>query len=184
MVFKDFTKCNVLIYDEDGNPLVNARIWEHNDRENYIVVQDWPELKGVDRCRLLIMATPSPYSYMGVIRKKGLDKLINLFEEQVAENRKEQRFKTDLEGGIESLYYDGKAYPLHTKTEVRIVNISKNGMRLTAKENTFGMNDQFSVFVKIGENDKLLLGKVVNVRDTPPDAEYGCLLVRKEGEAH
>jgi len=38
-VQKDFTKCNVLIYDEKDNLLCNVKIWEHNVLGNYIVVQ-------------------------------------------------------------------------------------------------------------------------------------------------
>jgi hypothetical protein len=146
-------------------------------------VQDWPELAGVDHCKLLIFTTPAPYSYRGFITKYNLDKQIKLFEEQLAESRTETRYKTDLRGNIEYLVYEGKSYPLHTKLGVRIVNISKSGLRIQAKENTLNPEDRFQINVKIGENDKLLTGIVVNTRNTPPDyIEYGCRLVSKDGE--
>jgi hypothetical protein len=182
---RDFTKCNVLIYDERNNPLVNVKIWEYNEKESYIVVQDWPELAGVERCKLLILTAPAPYSYIGIVRKRGLDKLIKLYEEHMEENRREIRYKTDLPGSIESLIYNGKSYPLHTMLDVRITDISKGGMRILARDNTLIVDDRFHIHVKIGENDKLLTGKVVNSRDTPPEtSEYGCRLVSKDGEIH
>ena len=180
---KDFIKCNVLIYDEEGNLLVNVKIWEHNKKENYIVVQDWPELAGVERCKLLILTAPAPYAYIGVIHKHGFDRLINLYDEKETENRGESRYKVNLLGTVESLVYDGKIYPLHTMLTVQVINISKNGMRILAKDNTLNVDDRFQINIKIGENDKLLTGKVVNCRNTPPDSsEYGCRLVSKDGE--
>jgi hypothetical protein len=163
--------------------LANVKIWEHDVRENYIVVQDWPEFLGVERCQLLILTSPVPYAYMGMMRKRGFEKLINLYEEHIEENRTETRYKTDLTGNIESLVYDGKSYPLHTVAAVKIINISKNGLRLYAKSYTLNMDDMFYVNIKIGENDKLLAGKVVNFKDVPPEhAEYGCRLVSEVGE--
>jgi hypothetical protein len=179
---KDFKKCNVLIYDEEDKQLANIKIWEHNFNENYIVVQDWPELSGVERCKLLILAAPAPYSYTGTIRKHGFDLIIKLYEEQLAENRRETRYKTDLTGHIESLVYDGKSYPLHTKLDVKIINLGRSGIRMHTKENTLMLNDNFTVRVKIGENDKLLKGKVVNLRNVPPHDEYGCALGSNEGD--
>lgn len=184
-MYKDFTKCNVLIYDEKNNPLVNAKIWEHNETERTIVVQDWPELNGVERCKLLILTAPVPYSYIGMASKRGPDKLIKLFEEQAEEHRREMRYKTDLPGQIESMIYNGKSYPLHTALDVKIIDISKGGMRIYAKDNTLTADDIVQVHVKIGENDKLLAGNVVNSRSAPPDhTEYGCRLVSKDGEQH
>jgi hypothetical protein len=183
MQSRDFTKCNVLIYDQQDNLLCNVKIWEHNAYENYIIIQDWPELAGIDRCKLLILTAPAPFSYIGSIRKYNLDKQIKLYEEHMEESRTEIRYKTDLTGNIDSLVYDGKSYPLHTKLEVRIVNISKSGIRIMAKENTLNSDDRFQINVKIGDNDKLLTGKVVNLRNTTEEyCEYGCRLVSKDGE--
>jgi hypothetical protein len=182
---RDYTKCNVLIYDEKNNLLVNAKIWEHSNDEKYIVVQDWPELSGVERCKLLILTAPSPYSYTGITSKRGTDRLIKLSEEHVEENRREMRYKTDLAGHIESLIYNGKSYPLHTMLDVRIADISKSGMRVRAKDNSLTFDDRFHIHVRIGENDKMLTGKVVNSKTIPPDiCEYGCRLVGKDGEEH
>jgi hypothetical protein len=181
---KDFSKCNVLIYDKDNNQLANVKIWEHNNKENYIIVQDWPELAGVDRCKLLILTAPAPYAYSGVMSKHNIDKIIRLYEEHVEENRREVRYKTDLAGVIESLVYEGKSYPLHTSINVRIINISKSGMRIHARGNTLTADDILNVMVKIGENDKLLTGTVVNFKDYSPEhSEYGCYLVGKDGES-
>jgi hypothetical protein len=180
---RDFAKCNVLIYDENDTLLCNVKIWEHNVLENYIVVQDWPELAGVEQCKLLILTAPAPFSYIGAIRKYNFDKQIKLFEEHMEESRREIRYKTDLQGNIDSLIHDGKCFPLHTKLEVRIINISKSGMRILAKENTLSQDSRFQINVKIGENDKLLTSKIVNSRNTDPEyIEHGCRLVSMDGE--
>jgi hypothetical protein len=174
---KDFSKCNALIYDTKENLLVNAKIWEHDDKDRYIVVQDFPELKGVENCRLLILTSPAPYAYTGVIRKHGLHKLIKMYEEHTEESRKEIRYKMDLPGYIESLIYEGKANPLHTMAEVRIVNISRSGLRMCGRENTINVGDGFVINLKIGENDKSLKGEVMNDRALSPEKhEYGCKL--------
>jgi len=180
---KDFTNCNVLIYDEEDNLLVNAQIWEHDTKERSIVIQDWPELANVKRCKLLVLTAPMPYSYLGTIHKDAFRKLIRLYEENMEENRKEIRYKIDLQGSIESLIYDGKSYPLHTELQVQIVNISKSGMRIYAKDGTLNIGDTFQINISISGNDKLLVGKVVNDRHMPPDhSEYGCKLINLDGE--
>jgi hypothetical protein len=146
-------------------------------------VQDWPELAKVSRCKLLILTSTTPYSYIGVASKRGIDREIRLFEEKEAENREEVRFKTNLSSNIESLVYDDKRHPLHTPVEVKIVNISKNGIRISAKDNTLINDARFQIKIKIGENDKLLTGRVMNVKNVPPDeCEYGCRLVGKDGD--
>jgi hypothetical protein len=107
-----------------------------------------------------------------------MNKYIKLYKEQVEENRREIRYKMDLPGTIESLLFDGKSYPLHTMIDVRVVNISKSGMRIITKESALHAENKFTVHIKIGENDKRLTGEVVNFRDTPPDkTEYGCRLI-------
>jgi len=182
-LYADFTKCNALIYDEEDNLLVNAKIWEHNINEHYIVVQGWPELDGVQQCKLLVLTAPAPFSYKGTIRRHKMDKLITLYEEHMEENREEIRYKTDLPGNIEGLVYDGKIFSLHTMLDVRILNISKSGLRVRAKYNALNVDDRFSIRIKIETNDKLLIAKVVNCGDNPPDqSEYGCRLVSKDGE--
>jgi hypothetical protein len=182
---KDFKKCNVLIYDEADKQLANVKIWEHDTKSNTITVQDWPELSGVERCKLLILTSPVPYSYIGIARKEGLNRLIRLFEEHMEENRHEIRYKTELTGNIEALIYDKKSYPLHTALEIKVINISKSGMRLQAKNNTLTHGDRFALHIRIGENDKLLTGKVANFRDDGnTSSEYGCRLVREGGEQH
>jgi hypothetical protein len=180
---KNFTKCNVLIYDDEDKQLANVKIWEHNSEENYIVIQDWPELHGVERCKLLILTAPAPYAYIGTIRKHGVDLNIKLYEEHIEENRGEVRYKTDLPGNIEYLIYDGKSYPLHTVIGVTIINISKSGMRILAKENTLSAGDRFNVHVQIGKNNKRLTGMVANSKNvTTEHTEYGCRFVSEEGE--
>ena len=180
---KDFTNCNVLIYDEEDNLLINTQIWEHDVVERSIVIQDYPELANIKRCKLLVLTAPMPYSYLGTIHKHSFQKLIRLYEENMEENRKEIRYKIDLQGNIENLVYDKKSYALLTALEVQVVNISKSGMRIYAKDNTLNVGATFQININIGGNDKLLTGKVANSRFMPPDhSEYGCRLINIDGE--
>jgi hypothetical protein len=89
-----------------------------------------------------------------------------------------------LAGSIENLVYDDKSHRLLNPLEVRIVNISKSGLRILARENDLHKENVFQINVKIGENDKLLTGRVANERIVAPGyLEYGCLLGSgKDGE--
>jgi hypothetical protein len=147
-------------------------------------VQDWPELSGIDRCKVLVLASPTPFSYTGTTRKHGAERRIRLFEEKMAENRQETRYKTNIDGYVENLVYDGKEYALHTRVKVRIINISKSGLRVEADDYTFYENTLFNIHLKIGENDKTLTGKVMNTRVMAERAEYGCRLANKDGDTY
>jgi hypothetical protein len=178
----DYSKCNALIYDEEGNLLLNATIRSHNAKENFIVIRDMTDLSFIQQCKLLILTAPVPFSYKGMVRRHDLDLIIKLEEEQQEENRAETRYKTDIPGSIEHLIYNGKNYPLHTKLGVRIVNVSKSGLRVSAKQNTMLNGDRFSVRIQSGNSDKLLTGMIMNSRQSWPNEEYGCRFLGKDGE--
>jgi hypothetical protein len=181
-LLKDFAKCNVLIYDNNGQLLTNAKIWEHNISQNYITVKERLSLVGTVQCNLLILTAPAPYSYKGTIVIHDSTAFIKLSDEHIKENRKETRYKTNLLGTIESLIYDGKSYPLLTALETQILDISRNGLRIFAKNNTLNEGDRFIIKLKLGENDKLLTGMAVNSKPvSQDDIEYGCRLVSKDG---
>jgi hypothetical protein len=58
-------------------------------------------------------------------------------------------------------------------------------MRIYARDNTLHFDDKFQLKLKIGEQDKLLTGRVMNCKVVPPDfTEYGCRLVSMDGELH
>jgi hypothetical protein len=179
-LYKNFTDCNVLIHDEEGNLLADVKIWEHT--VNTITVQTWPELEGVENCKLFIVSKPVPYSYSGVIRKKGFDTIITLYNEKVEEHREEARYDIKSPGYIEGMFYGEKLFPLHTKREINIVNVSKHGMCISDVKNAFNIGDKMRISVQINDNTKMLIAEVVNINPTHTDSfEYGCHLT-KDGE--
>ena len=182
MIQKDFSGCNVLIYRENGDLLTNEKIVEHNKNDRTIVVQDSPALNNVKRCGLLILTEPSPYAYKGTIHKHDmLHKLIGLYQEKEAENRKSDRYKVDLPAKIDSLIINGRTYPKQTPLEVRVVNISKSGIRLRAKPNAVNKGNIFDIRVENGGKDYLrLTAEVINCSEVSPEySEFGCRLTAK-----
>jgi hypothetical protein len=174
-----------LIFNEDGQQLTNTKIWDHNLKENYITVKEVFSLIGVIRCNLLILTAPAPYAYRGIIMIRDSEAFIKLHDEHVTENRRETRYKTNLQGNIESLVYGEKSYPLLKALEAQIIDISKSGLRIFVKDNTMNEGDIFVIRIKLGEGDKFLTATAVNSRLVPPDQiEHGCRLVSKEGDAH
>jgi hypothetical protein len=176
-VDKDFSGCNVLIHNTNGKLLCDVKIWEHN--KNEIVIQDWPELAGVEDCKLLVMSRPSPHSYNGVMRKKGLDRIITLYDEKLEETRIEPRYDTNFFGQIEGLMYGEKIFPMHVKQDIKITSISKHGIRFVAERDAFAKGNMLQISVLIKESKKLLVAQVVNSEVTPEGkSEFGCKLLK------
>jgi len=185
-VRKDFVNCRTLIYDEDGELLANVKILAYDSNENTIKVQNLPALDDKKICELLILTAPKPYLYKGTIHKTSINKsdsgrLIRLYREQEAENRKEPRFSTNILTKIDALIFNNTVYKLHTALTVQLINISKGGMRLRSKYNALAIGNRFPINVKIGDSDTMLTAEVINITDSETDySEFGCHFVDKD----
>jgi hypothetical protein len=171
----DFTGCSILIYDTNGEHLINTKIIRYDRDILRIMVEEPPVLRVGAGCKLLILTDPSPCEYQGRITKEGMNLFIAMYQGQEMEKRASQRYSVSFPAQIENLVCDGRAYPLHTPVEVGLMNISKSGIRFRAPNNTLMDGDRFQMRMKIGEGDKLLIADAIHHvdRDTG-ESEYGC----------
>jgi len=187
---KDFTSCNALIYDEDGQLLATVKILAYDRDENSIEIESEPILDMVKKCDLIILTDPLPYAYKGTIHKPipskaDSSKLIRLYQENRKENRSEARYKINLSTSADSLIFTGEAYHLHTPLDVQVIDISKSGLRLRSKLNAFADGNSFHIQLTVGGSDTRMLVEVINSTDFAPYySEYGCLFVGKDNELH
>jgi len=182
MANKNFTNCNVVIFDDERNLLANERILNYDGREQFIEVPESPGLIIGNLCNVLILTTPSPYMYKGRIRKHINNIVITLFKENTVENRKDPRFKTDFPVIIEPLDGDDKGRHLHAPVEAKVINISSNGIRLHLVSKTaLSIGNRVKVRFTTGEKYPVLIADVVNHTTSSADSfEYGCRLIGKE----
>ena len=179
---KDFLNCNALIYNEAGELLANVIIIEYDKAENLIVVLDTFSSITGKSCDVLIPMAPKPFTYKGRIQTQGNRKIIRLSQEKTTENRKDPRYKVDLPASIEGLIYDGKLFAMQSPLDVRLIDISKDGMKFSSSYNTLVIGHIFRIRLNIGGNDKVLTAEVVFCKDTPPTSEYGCHMVEWNGD--
>lgn len=175
---KDFSECNVIVYDNEKKVLVNVEILEHIADENMIVVENVKELVEGTLCSLLILATPTPYAYDGRIRTYNRRKIIALFNGEAKESRKDIRYMVDLPVHIVSLIHDGKPYPMHKEVSANLVNISRGGIRIRTAFNALSYDDRFQMRLNPEYTGKMLAAEVIHRFDEPPEySEYNCRLL-------
>ena len=172
----DFTGCSVLIYDTDGNHLGSSLIREHDRGERRIQVNLMPdELKANDNCKLLILSSPTPCEFSGIVKKIGGSMSIAMFQGQEKENRASTRYAVNNTALIEALIIDGKAYSLQNPIKVNLINISTTGVRFRAPFYSFEVEDVFSMHMVISNSRKKITAEVINHLDNEPtSSDYGC----------
>ena len=165
-----------MIYDEAGNHLGSTIVTDYNKNALVIEVEEIPPVLGNgERCRLLILSSPSPCEYQGRVTKMGARKTIAMFFGQEKESRGAVRYMLSCPALIENLVYENHAYQLHTPLEIKLINISQSGVRFRAPVYALLDCDRFQMRLKISDNDKLLIADVKNHFDDDFGAsEYGC----------
>jgi hypothetical protein len=177
---RNFTGCTVLIYDESGKQLAATKIWEHETKENAIGIEDFPQLIPDEKYDLFILAYPSPYTCKGKVTVRGFTKYILLFKGKNSEYRKQTRYPVDYEAEITGMIYDDVPYEMLAPVKIRLVNISKGGIRFKGKYNILMTGDYFRFCMRIDNTDKLLVARVVRrVDHGKNESEYSCQLVDK-----
>jgi len=165
-----------LIYDAEGNHLINTSVTSHDKKSLHITLQEYPpRFEPGDICRLLILTSPSPCEYMGRVTRLNLKPVVALYHGSEKENRGSTRYEVNLAAMIENLVYERKAYRLHTPLKVWLINVSKSGMRFRAPTYSLMDGDMFQLRIKIGDGDKLLIAEAVDHIDKDDGtSEYGC----------
>jgi hypothetical protein len=178
---KNFDRCSVLIYNDDGSQLASAVILKHDASYNSIEISDIPELALDGQYDLFILSSPFPYTCRGKVMRSMTGKTIQLYKGKETENRKEKRYQVELQADIECLIYDHVAYKMLKKVPVSITNISKGGLCVKSTPNTMLVGDRFRIRIKIDKNTKLLDAHVINQRGYDTGlSDFGCRLVNKE----
>jgi len=179
---KNFEDCNAVIQGEDDTLLGNVKILEHDTASRIIEVDNILALGSEKLCNVLILTAPLPSAYKGRISKRAGRTYISLFKESSVENRQDVRHKVDLPASIEGFICNGKAYPLHTPVNTRILNISRGGLRMRTVFNALLYGDQFQLRIKSGEMDLPLTARVIRRDDTAQQySEFSCRLINEEG---
>ena len=175
----NFTDHSVFIYDANGNPLVNTIVTDHDRDSKQMQVSDMPnELKVNDDCRLLVLASPTPYEFQGKVKKVGGNKYIAMFQGHEVENRGAARYTVNTSAVVNTFISDGQPYLLHTPVKVVLLNISTTGVRFRAPYYSFQKGDKFKMHMTINNNRKELTAEVVNLIDNEPhSSDYGCRFV-------
>lgn len=174
---RNFIGCAAYVYDTEGVLQTEVKIYDHDSEANIIKVSNSLVLSVNMRCELLILSLPAPFSCSGVVRSTGSDTIITLFKGKERENRRNARYALSCNAKISEYICEGKAYRLHTPITVNLMNISTNGIRIRARYNTLSADDLFNLQLKMGEREKVLTAKVVNLKDNERESsEYGCAL--------
>lgn len=172
----DYTDCSVLIYDSVGKHLCTTVVTDYDKVALRLTAEYTPDILDTGEvCRLLILTAPTPCEYQGRVLREGVTKVIALFQGREKEDRGAVRYKVDYPALIENLICNDRPYALHTPLEVRLINISKRGVRFSAPPNSLSIDDRFQMSIKISDNEKLLIADVVNHLDKDfRTTEYGC----------
>ena len=175
----NYTGCTVLIYNMDGEHLLDTVVTEHNREEQRIQVSSLPEVLHInDICSLLVLTSPSPCEYLGKVKKIGASVFIAMFQGQEKENRTATRYAVNAPALIDTLITEGHPYSLHTPLTIRLINISTGGVRFRAPYYSLADGDVFQMRMVISQNKKKLIAQVVNhVDDEPASSDYGCIFL-------
>jgi len=175
----DFTDYTVLVYDANGNHLVDTVVISHDRNDQQIQLAIMPEeLKVNDNCKLLILSSPIPCEYQGRVKKIGGNFFIAMFYGQEKESRGSTRYSVSTPALIDALIVDGKPYPLQNLIKVVLINVSTNGVRFRAPYYSFEIGDQFQMHFAVSNSTKKLTAVIVNnVDNGTTSSDYGCRFV-------
>jgi len=176
----DFTDCSVYIYDEDGNLITDTVVTSHDRLSRQLQVDVFPEGLNVnDRCKLLILSSPSPCEFKSKVKRVGGNMVLALYQGSEKENRAVKRYTVSTTALINTLYCDGQPYPLQTPVKVAIINISRAGVRFRAPFFSFQIGDMFQMDLIVKQSLKELTAEVINfIDDAPKSSDYGCQFIK------
>jgi len=176
----DFTDQTVLIYDTAGNHIGSSTINNHDRGSQQIQVNVMPDnLKINDNCKLLILSSPIPCEYSGIVKRTGGNLYIAMFKGQERESRGSVRYPVNTPAIIDALIIDNKYHPIQTPVRVSLINISTTGVRFRAPFYSFDKDDIFQMHLTISNSNKRVTAKVINFNDNEPESsDYGCSFIQ------
>ncbi|MCL2168879.1 MAG: PilZ domain-containing protein [Defluviitaleaceae bacterium] len=177
-----FVGNTVLIYTPEGEELRQTTVSEHDKTLQQIEVRSGVPLglKVGDVCSVLIMTQPVPIEFKARVTKNGTERVFVLFKGKEKEGRKQTRYKVNFPARLDNMISEGRVFPLLNPLEVRVINISKSGVRFAAPVNSLMKSDKFSIIMKLDDGERSFVGVVRNLRNFDNGmAEYGCRLMHK-----
>jgi hypothetical protein len=169
-----------LVYDANGQYIKECLVTQF-DAKNYRMQlrSGVPESMEVGEISsILILVEPTPHEYKCRIIEFASERMFLLFHGKERENRRINRYKVDFDAHIISLLRDGEVFALHTSVVVKVINISRNGLRLRTQANTLRKGDRVHVKIQMEEIEKIMTALVVNELDAGSNlTEYGCAMV-------
>ena len=178
-ISRDFTDYTVFIYDEDGNHMIDTVVTSHDRVARQLQVDVFPDALNInDRCKLLILTSPSPCEFKCQVKKAGGNKVLALFQGHEKENRAVKRYPVSTGALINALYSDGQSYPLLSPVKVELINISRAGVRFRAPFFSFQIGDIFQIDLVVKHKRRELAAEVINfIDDEPKSSDYGCQFI-------
>ena len=176
VLVSDFTGCSVLLYDTKNNHLGSAIIKEHDRGEQYIRLNKLPTvLNANDNCKVFVLSSPIPCEFSGKLRKIGGSLIIAMFQGNEVENRSAMRHPIKTTASISALIIDDQVHFPQNPINVKLINISTNGVRFRAPFYTLNNGDIFKMHLVISNSKRVITAEVVNSVDQgTTHTDYGC----------
>ena len=175
-----FDGCVVHVYGIDGSSVAELNVLSHDDDANTIDVTPAAELVDNAQYCLLILAPSVPYAYSGTAEQRGEQTIIKLAGGEIKERRSDTRYKLVGDVAITAYLWEGKVFTLRSPLKASLINISKNGIRISMKYNSMLEDDVVHIRLMTKDTHQVLTAHVVNMKNNDRDSsDYGCRLVEK-----
>lgn len=179
--FNDYSGCKVLIYTEKNEKKIGETVVKRHDKERNIIEleNELPLLKEHEKVSLIILEKYTVLECKGTVRKRGGQdhRDIALYQEQIKDKREETRYPTSLKGKAENLIIGGKRVPLSETLDILILDISKDGILIRTKINTFNVGTAFQIKMDINGKETVLNAQVKRIDLVDGSmAQFGCKL--------
>ncbi len=172
----------VRIYDLLGNLMLTSTIEAYDSKRMEISIAEPIKTEGSGvikscvKCKVLIVAEPTPIEFMGTAKIKGFPPhIIALYQGKKREVRQHKRYRINTEADIISLIKGNYAYPMCSSVKVKILNISKSGLRIRTESHALTVGDRFELSLRISKKTESFLVEVINNEDINSfNTDYGC----------
>ena len=172
--------CRILIKDtEDDRTIADTKVIRFDSKTNsiYIAADSLIEIKNYN-ISAFIFAKDCLYNFYGTIKNVPVDNEIEviLVKRNDKENREKTRYPIALEGNIDGITFEGIMVKLRKTINIKIINMSANGILLKADFGCFVIGDCFSLNLKLEDSDIQLNCKVIRIQKNSSmlTEEYGC----------
>lgn len=173
---------------EDDTVLADTVILRFNSDSNSVMIHaDSLSQKKFCNISAMIFAEKCLYEVRGTIRRAVVENEVEVYlgKSRKKESRTKTRYPVAIEGDIRGVYIDEREIPLYKKIQVKILNMSANGILLSADMGYFNIGEVFSLTFKTPKGTLGLRCEIVRIQnysctkrkglvDCRLQEEYGC----------